>query len=280
MGMDGTVGLPRITRPCDPAELDDAVLNRGAAILEGAYSRDQCETFLAQVSGYLEEHPEEAEYAARSILGYYQGDTTSTLHSLVGAVPSAASMVLQQDIVGCARRLLKPLSDTILLTTAEYMARHPGAERQELHCDTYSWRHVPVGQNPIALTVMAAMTDFTAENGATWVVLDSHGGPPDVAAPDWSGAVQAEMAQGDALIFRADLFHAGGANTTRSDVRRIFSTGYQVAWLRTVENSSLSVPPATAAGLDPELQELLGYSHELVLGLFKGGHPRNSLTTA
>ena len=41
-----------------------------------------------------------------------------------------------------------------------------------------------------------------------------------------------------------------------------------------------SRPPAKAAELQPELQELLGYSHELVLGLYKGGHPQNALKNA
>ncbi|QUQ65278.1 phytanoyl-CoA dioxygenase family protein [Kutzneria sp. CA-103260] len=280
MGNDEAGGIPRLDRPYGPDQLDTALLTRGAVILSEAYSSEQCETFLAQVAAYVQEHPEEAEYAAGSVLGYFQGETTSTLHSLVGTIPCAPSMVLQKDIVDCARRVLNPLSDTILLTIAEYMARQPAAERQQLHRDTFSWRHFPGGEHPVALTVMAAMTDFTAENGATWVVLDSHGGAPDAQAPDWSEAVQAEMKQGDALLFRADLFHAGGANTTESDVRRIFSMGFQVAWLRTVENHALSVPPAKAMGLPCELQELLGYSHELVLGLYKGGDPKNSLKLA
>ncbi len=273
--MDRTV--PRLARPYDPEELDAAVRDRGAVVLEQAYSTRQCDTFLAEVEDYLANHPQEVAYAAESVLGGFQGDATATLHGLIGAIPCAAGMVLQRDIVDCARRVLRPLSETILLTIAEYMARKPGTPRQQLHCDTFSWRHVPAGPNPVALTVMAAMSDFTADNGATWVVLDSHGGPPTAPAPDWSEAVQAEMSKGDALLFRADLFHAGGANTTTSDVRHIFSMGFQVAWLRQVENGTLSVPPATAAELDPELQELLGYSHELVLGLYKGGHPRNAL---
>ncbi|CAM3010638.1 phytanoyl-CoA dioxygenase family protein [Saccharomonospora xinjiangensis] len=269
--------VPRFTRGYDPGDLDAAVRDRGAAVIEQAYPTAQCDTFLTEVRDYLAAHPEDVAYAANSVLGGFQGDTTATLHGLVGRIPCAAGMVLQRDLVDCARRVLAPLSDTILLTIAEYMARKPGAARQELHCDTFSWRHVPGGPNPIALTVMAAMSDFTADNGATWVVLDSHGGPPTAEAPDWSEAVQAELRKGDALLFRADLFHAGGANTTTSDVRQIFSMGFQVAWLRQVENGTLSVPPEVAAGLDPELQELLGYSHELVLGLYKGGHPRNAI---
>lgn len=268
----------RLRQPYDPDELDAAVRDRGAVVLVGAYPPALCSTFLHQVQEYLRAHPEETEYAAHSVLGGFQGETTTSLHALVGAIGCAPELVLQRDIVDCARRVLRPLSDTVLLTVAEYMARRPGAPRQELHRDTFSWRHVAAGRHPIALTVMAAMSEFTDANGATWVVPDSCGGPATDPAPDWSTAVQVELDRGDALLFRADTFHAGGANTTTDSTRHIFSMGLQVAWLRQVENGTLSVPPARAAGLDPELLELLGYSHELVLGLYKGGNPRHALT--
>lgn len=269
--------VPRFAAPCDPDELDAAVRDRGAAVVEGAYSAELCATFLDQVGAHLAAHPEEGEYAATSVLGGFQGDTTTTLHALVGVIDCVPELVLQRDIVDCARRLLRPLSDTVLLTIAEYMARRPGAHRQELHRDTFSWRHVRQGPDPLALTVMAAMSEFTGANGATWVVPDSHGGQATDPAPDFAEARQVELARGDALLFRADTFHAGGANTTDEETRHIFSMGFQVAWLRQVENGTLSVPPARASGLDPELLELLGYSHELVLGLYKGGHPRHAL---
>ncbi|MFD2467131.1 phytanoyl-CoA dioxygenase family protein [Amycolatopsis silviterrae] len=269
--------VPRLAQPYDVAAMDAAFREEGAVVLSGAYSGEECDTYVTQVQKYLAENPEEAEYAAKSLLAQFQGDTSVTLHQLIGAIPSATDMVLHRDIVSAARRLLKPLSDTILLIIAEYMGRKPGAPRQELHRDTFSWRHAPYGENPIALSVMCAMSDFTAENGATWVVPGAHSGSPIDPPPDWSEAAQVEMAKGDALLFRQDLFHAGGANTTESDERHILSFGFQVGWLRPVENSLLSVPPETIAELPPELQELLGYSHELVLGLYKGGDPRNAL---
>ncbi|MFI7613070.1 phytanoyl-CoA dioxygenase family protein [Nonomuraea terrae] len=274
----GTAVIPRLKPPYDPAELDDAVKNRGAVILCDAYTEQECDTLLGQIAEHKRSHPEEWEYTARSMLGTYQGpDTATALHLLVGAIPCAAGMVVHPDILGCARRLLKPLSDTVLLTLTEYIERRPGAPAQGLHRDTVAWPHMPVGEHPIMLTAIAAMTEFTAANGATWVVLDSHGGLASDAAPGWEGAVQAEMNRGDVLLFRADLFHAGGANTTDSDVRHFFSMAYQVAWLRQIENSTLSVPPRVAAELAEDVQELLGYSHELVLGLYKGGDPKNAL---
>jgi ectoine hydroxylase-related dioxygenase (phytanoyl-CoA dioxygenase family) len=269
--------IPRLTRPYDQAAMDEAFRTEGAVVLSGAYSGEECDTYVAQVQSYLAEHPEEAEYAANSLLAQFQGDTTATMHQLIGTIPCVPDMVLHRDIVDAARRLLSPLSEAILLIIAEYMGRKPGAPRQELHRDTYSWQHAPYGENPIALSVMCAMSDFTPENGATWVVPGAHSGSPTEPPPDWSEAVQAEMSKGDALLFRQDLFHAGGANTTESEVRHILSFGYQVGWLRQVENSLLSVPPEKVVEFKPELQELLGYSHELVLGLYKGGNPKNAL---
>lgn len=271
--------VPRIAAPHDPDALDDAVLNRGAAVVEGAFSADTVRVFLDQIDAYARTHPQEFEYADNSMLGYFQGDSTDTLHSLIAAIPAAREMVLQPAILGCARRLLKPLSDAILLSGCEYMSRAPGTARQDLHRDTISWPHLPARPEPIALTVLGAMTPFTAENGATWVVLDSHGGPPvgGASAEEYAAAVQAELEPGDALIVRSDALHGGGANTAAHGHRRLFSTLYQVGWLRPIENPFLSTPPAVAATFDPELQDLLGYTTELVLGLYKGGDPRHAL---
>lgn len=265
--------VPRFSPPYDVLALDDAVRRRGAAIMRQVFSADLCDRFVAEVRGYLAAHPDSRERAANSILASFQGPTTTTLHALIGRVAVAAEMIVQPDLLGCSRRLLAPMTSSVLLTVAEYMERHPGHPRQPLHRDTDAWAHLALADNPVAVTLMCAMSDFTELNGATWVVLDSHQNPAGTV-PDWDEAVRATMSKGDALIFRSDLFHAGGANGTAAEPRQIFSLGYQVGWLRTVENSTLSVPPAMAAALPQDVQELLGYSAELVLGLYEGSHPR------
>ncbi|MBN9743451.1 hypothetical protein DMP23_20595 [Amycolatopsis sp. A1MSW2902] len=231
-------GVPRFAPPYDVEALDDAVRTRGAAVLIGAFDPALCDRFVAEVHDYLDRHPDRREQAAKSILGSFQGPRSRTLHALVGRVPVATEMVAQPDLLGCARRLLAPLTASVLLTIAEYMKRHPGQECQSLHRDTEAWTHVPIGEHPVAVTLMCAMSDFTADNGATWVVLDSHRKPRG-ETPTMADAVRATMSTGDALLFRSDVFHAGGANDTVDDVRRIFSLGYQVGWLRPVENSTL-----------------------------------------
>jgi ectoine hydroxylase-related dioxygenase (phytanoyl-CoA dioxygenase family) len=271
-----SAGVPRFTKPYNTTLLDEQMRKRGAVILEQVYSPRLCDRFVAEVAAYFEENPDSRKRAANSLLGSFQGPRSVTLHGLIGRIPSATELVVQPDVIGCARRILQPMTSNVLLTIAEYMERRPGQLRQGLHRDTAAWPHVPVREDPVAVTVMGAMSDFTAENGATGVVLDSHWRPDD-DSPDWDEAVQAELAKGDALLFRSDVFHGGGANKTENDHRKLLSLGYQVGWLRQVENSTLSVPPVVAAGLPEEVQDLLGYSSEMVLGLYEGGHPRDAL---
>src|SRR5262245_55313933 len=117
--MDTTI--PRLTKPYDTAKMDAAFREEGAVVLRGAYSSEECDTYVAQVKNFLAEHPEEADYAAKSLLAQFQGDTTVTLHQLIGTIPCAPDMVLHRDIVEAARRLLAPLSQTIRLITPDDM---------------------------------------------------------------------------------------------------------------------------------------------------------------
>ncbi|MEY7972239.1 hypothetical protein AB8O38_09570, partial [Saccharomonospora xinjiangensis] len=61
--------VPRFTRGYDPAELDAAVRDRGAAVIEQAYPTAQCDTFLTEVEDYLAAHPEDAADAGAPRLG-------------------------------------------------------------------------------------------------------------------------------------------------------------------------------------------------------------------
>lgn len=67
------------------------------------------------------------------------------------------------------------------------------------------------------------------------------------------------MAAGSAVVYSGGVLHGGGANTT--DVpRRGAHLSYCLGWLRTEENNVLAVPPAVAATLPRQAQELLGYA--------------------
>ncbi|MAD84969.1 MAG: hypothetical protein CL912_18580 [Deltaproteobacteria bacterium] len=61
---------------------------------------------------------------------------------------------------------------------------------------------------------MQAVTRTTKENGATIVIPGSHLWGPDRFPLD-EEAFPAELEIGDALIFVGNVYHAGGANTTK-----------------------------------------------------------------
>src|SRR5213079_3585489 len=81
-----------------------------------------------------------------------------------------------------------------------------------------------------------------------------------------------DRVRGDARRFRRHLSRRddprGGANIT-SIPRRGAHLSYCLGWLRTEENNYLSIPPAVAAKLPRQAQELIGYSvHD---GIPRGG---------
>ncbi len=69
----------------------------------------------------------------------------------------------------------------------------------------------------------------------------------------------AEMPRGSALVYTGSVFHGAGANESAGD-RVGMNLTYSLAWLRQEENQFLSCPPEIAKTLEPEMQDLLGYT--------------------
>lgn len=71
---------------------------------------------------------------------------------------------------------------------------------------------------PIAISVLYALHDFTEENGGTWVLPGSHLFPE--AASDAfrkEKAIQVKMKAGSCIIFNSMMYHAGGKNLTTKE---------------------------------------------------------------
>src|SRR5215470_19453346 len=265
--------LPRFARPYDTDRLDEAVRAGGAAIVTGLLSDDLRIRVSAGIDRWLGEHRHGAPgltHAAHSVC----------VHSVVNKSPVAAEVIIQPDLLGWARRMLAPLSGQVLLTAAEYRERQPGeAPRpavQGLHRGTDAWPYASIGVDPVAVYTIIALGSFTPDNGATWFAMGSHrlplGQPPDPLS-----LVQAIMAPGDAVVFRSDVLHGVGPNLTADQPLRTLSVGYQVDWLRPVENGTLTVPPAMASTLPEEARALLGYGTRAALGQYEGGDPADAI---
>ena len=119
---------------------------------------------------------------------------------------------------------------------------------------------------------MFALTCFTKENGCTQVVPGSHHWDLDrEARPE--EIERAEMEAGEALLYLGSTIHGGGANTTSGEWRRGMFFGLVVGWLRTEENTYLTVPIEMAREMPTVVQERMGYRAHEGIGVVDVGDP-------
>lgn len=114
---------------------------------------------------------------------------------------------------------------------------HPGYPGMALHLDHLpmalpAWlrEHGDFTQPIQILTAQLYLTDVDQSLGPTWVVPGSHraGRTPREGERQWQGreAEPVLCKAGDALVFRSDLWHSGGANLSESHDRDMLQVHY------------------------------------------------------
>lgn len=206
----------------------------------------------------------------------FLGRRTRRVYSLLAKTRALDDAVLHPCVLAAAQDLLGPFQ--LCVSTA--IEIHPGESAQTLHADDGIYP-LPTSVGPLTLNSMWALSDFSAENGATRVVPGSHRWSEKRLEPDaQAGEVAAEMAAGSVLLYLGSLLHGGGANRA-ADPRLGVVLEFSAGWLRPQENLGLTYPPALVRGLAPRLQELLGYNlYPPFLGYVDGRHPRHLLEGA
>jgi len=109
------------------------------------------------------------------------------------------------------------------------------------------------------MTCIVALTDFTAENGATRIVPGSHRWSDESRRATKEEVCQAIMPAGSVLIISGNVLHGAGDNTTLAEWRRGIQLGFTLGWLRTEEAHHLQIPLDVAARLPVRAQRLLGF---------------------
>ncbi len=231
----------------------------GAAIIRDVISAESVTALTSQLMPHIERTP-----MGRDI---FTGHQTQRTGALVARAPLSRELVTDPTILGAARDFLAPFTERIILHLTQTIYIHPQQGAQSLHRDRLAWgTHIPLEIEP-QFNTMWALTDFTAANGATRVVPGSHKWDWDRRAEP-EEFCQAEMRAGSVLLYTGSVLHSGGQND--SDKARLgLNITYCLGWLRQEENQYLSCPPHIAKDLDPELQELLGYTQgNYALGYF------------
>ncbi|QFG22456.1 phytanoyl-CoA dioxygenase family protein [Actinomadura sp. WMMB 499] len=276
--------VPRFYAPFRWDEVDEVTRTLGTAVLTGLVDTDLLARFGGEVDRWLERNPDSAcPDSGSPVYDTFMGRRTARLQGLLAKAPAAADLIRHPGILGWARRLLAPVCDGVQLSAAEFIQIGPRERRQYTHRDSDAWWFAPRGPDPLCVNAMVAMTPFDERNGATRVVPGSCGWPEGRRPVDGE-AVQPRLDPGDVLLFRADVFHGGGANRTTDQFRRGVVLSYCAGWLRPLENSFLNVPRRVAAGLPEEVAELLGYRiHDStargggIIGTHEYGDPRRAL---
>ncbi|AVD89986.1 phytanoyl-CoA dioxygenase family protein [Pseudomonas sp. SWI44] len=201
---------------------------------------------------------------------FFVGTSTRRASRLFARCRRMVDVVMHPLYLGAARKILqKPIqvwfgqerttvTPQIQIGMTQAIQIHPGQGKQPLHRDdtSFLWRHPNYGREA-RLQIMVAMTEFTEANGATKVIPGSHKWD-DERCPSPEETVDAEMAQGSALLFIGSTYHGGGTNSSDKP-RTGLTMGIDLGCVRQEENQYLSVPFDTLKELPEDVQRLLGW---------------------
>lgn len=232
-------------------ELVEALRRDGAVIVRALASVE----VATRVNNEFQRHFAVPENLAQS---EFAGKQTIRVNGVLGYAPSTAALITDATVLGIAEWVLSPHCDGYQIGSITGIRLLPGQGVQSLHRDDSCYPLLIPGME-LQIGVIWALDDFTAENGATRVVIGSHRylrawHEPIVAEP-----VSALMPSGSALIYLGSTLHGGGENKSGAP-RTALVTTYSLGWLRQESNQYLESPPAVAAGYDERLRALLGYT--------------------
>ncbi|MED5346844.1 MAG: phytanoyl-CoA dioxygenase family protein [Pseudomonadota bacterium] len=251
--------LTTLTSEAAVEEVVQLLRQDGALIIKDIISPQVVDQLTAEMQPYINATPTGRDE--------FTGHTTRRTGALAARSAACRDLIVNDLVLGSAKEYLKPFTRKIILHLTQTIDIGPGAAAQEIHRDRYAWgKYLPREIEPQFNTIWA-LTDFTAENGATQCV-------PGSQDWDWSQShtaeqiCQAEMTKGSVFIYSGSVLHAGGEN--RSSAHRLgLNLTYCLGWLRQEENQYLSCPPEIAKNFDPALQDLLGYTQgEYALGYY------------
>lgn len=242
--------LTTLPATADASAVLAAMETDGAVIVKDLMPTPQRQRLVDELAPWLERTPMGRDD--------FTGHRTQRTGALVARTPACRDVIINPMVVGAAESFLAPWTERIVLHLTQSIRIHPGQGKQILHRDRLAWgTHLPTSIEPQFNTIWA-LTDFTADNGATRVVPGSH-------RWDWEQRAtpeqqcQAEMPASSVLLYSGSVLHSGGENCS-SEPRLGLNITYCLGWLRQEENQYLSCPPEIARDLDPRLQELLGYT--------------------
>jgi hypothetical protein len=245
-----------------------AALERdGYVILERAAPAPLMDEVARELAPWLERPVDQSPLGNNP----FTGMRTLRTSALIAKSRACGELALHPDVLALVDRVLGPQCARFQLSFTQAIKIGPGERAQAIHRDTTMYPFRRPGPEAFVNAIWA-LTDFTADNGATRIHPGSHLWDRPPRAGD--AVTCAAMARGSVVVYLGSVFHGGGANFTADEPRTGIAFGYTLGWLRQEENQYLAVPPEKARTLPLELQRLLGYAdHYPFLGWYEGADP-------
>jgi ectoine hydroxylase-related dioxygenase (phytanoyl-CoA dioxygenase family) len=260
--------------------LIEAIDSDGLAMVERAIPADQLARLNSEFDGLIDGTAPGTPNHIPMLIDF-MGHKTVRIDGLPGKSKAFVELLQHPVALELADHYLLPSCLHYLLSTAQLIEIQTDETVQHLHRDDTAWMRPPIPFDPHAapppdtpqleVIVLYALSDFTAENGATRVVPGSHLWPAD-RKPQPHEVVAAEMPAGSAIYYLGKTLHGGGPNST-TDLRRALFLGFSLGWLRTKENFFLSTPIDSVRDMPERVQQLLGYETHGGIGVVDVGCP-------
>lgn len=235
-----------------PEDVVDALNQDGFVIVDNLVPASTMDDLNEELAEYVDLTPPGRDD--------FTGRRTRRTGSLIPRSLTARGLIQNPLVLGAASRFLAHASAYQLHLT-QVISVFPGETDQPLHRDELAWDFFPFPLDyNVQCNTIWAMTDFTAENGATRLVPGSHRTTGTVASQTFTEAdiVRAEMEKGSMFFYTGKVIHGAGANNSTM-IRQGVNLTYAVGWVRQEENQYLSTPIEVAKTLDDDLLGLMGY---------------------
>jgi ectoine hydroxylase-related dioxygenase (phytanoyl-CoA dioxygenase family) len=233
----------------------EALRRDGAAIVRNLASTTLVDAVTAELRVKLDESG--TDHQASYPTGF-SGHKTLRCYGVLRFSPSSSELIAHRMVLEVADAILLPACSDYQLGSTTAIEILPGQGEQPLHRDDSPYP-IEVAGLELQIGVMWALSEFTAENGATRIVKGSHRILRSWHKPALTHAEQAIMPRGSAVFYLGSTWHGSGENRT-TGVRTGLINTYSLGWLRSESNHMLEVPPPIAARYNENVRRLLGYT--------------------
>ena len=241
--------LQHFAADAPPEDMLAAIREDGAIVVDNLIAPDTVAALRAETDPYME--------ATNDGTDAFAGFMTTRTGGLVMRSSVCRDLIQHPLVLQLCDNFLLEYCERYQLHLTQIIRLRPGQGVQPIHRDRWAWGTHLAHVEP-QLNTIWALSDFSAENGATRVAPGSITWPDDRAPAD-EEVTQAVMSSGSVLVYTGSVFHGGGENQSEGD-RIGLNITYTLGWLRQEENQYLSTPPELARSLPRKFQELIGYA--------------------